>query len=388
MSRPSILARPRAIFALAFLALSALAAPAGEPFRYAEGKHGKGELKCMGGLPVLVLEGSPEEMGEQMGALALKQIGKMTGKLKDMTKQLGFGWPVMVRLSQGLFNRFPEPYRRELEAMARASGVDRDFLIVANTMSDVRSLAGCSAVTVEAERSATGQVLFGRNWDFWPHLDLLHQYSLVVVRRPAGKRAFADVGFPGLLIAGSTFNDAGLAMAPDEITRSKDKAPRYVPSGVTVAVAGRRLMEECGSVAEAEKLARSLKPTGLASVAFCDPKGGAVFEVTPKTFVVRRAEEGICAATNHFRAPELAVDTRCPRYEVFAKCRQGPKLTVADLGKKLHAANQVITIHSMVFEPATLKLHLSLAPPPASAGPLRLLELGPLFKQGERQSGE
>src|SRR5436190_1220366 len=43
-----------------------------EPFRYPEAKHGKGELKYVNGVPVLRVEGTPAEVGEQLGVLALK----------------------------------------------------------------------------------------------------------------------------------------------------------------------------------------------------------------------------------------------------------------------------------------------------------------------------
>lgn len=39
-------------------------APGAEPFRYRAGEHGQGELKYVSGVPVLVLRGSPKEMGE------------------------------------------------------------------------------------------------------------------------------------------------------------------------------------------------------------------------------------------------------------------------------------------------------------------------------------
>src|SRR5438552_3131540 len=44
----------------------------GGPFRYPEGKHGKGELRYVHGLPVLTVAGTPEEIGEQVGVLALR----------------------------------------------------------------------------------------------------------------------------------------------------------------------------------------------------------------------------------------------------------------------------------------------------------------------------
>jgi hypothetical protein len=46
----------------------------------------------------------------------------------------------------------------------------------------------------------------------------------------------------------------------------------------------------------------------------------------------------------------------------------------------MHSVNQRgWTLQTMVFEPATLKLHLSIGDPPVSARPTKLLELGPLL---------
>src|SRR5207249_1451399 len=45
--------------------------PAAAPFRYAEAKYGKGELRYINDLPVLFVEGTPEEIGAQMAVLGL-----------------------------------------------------------------------------------------------------------------------------------------------------------------------------------------------------------------------------------------------------------------------------------------------------------------------------
>ena len=51
---------------------------ADDAFRYPEASHGKGELKYINEIPVLLLEGSLEETGDQWGALALKPQGLQT----------------------------------------------------------------------------------------------------------------------------------------------------------------------------------------------------------------------------------------------------------------------------------------------------------------------
>jgi hypothetical protein len=111
-----------------------------------------------------------------------------------------------------------------------------------------------------------------------------------------------------------------------------------------------------------------------------DRKTSAVFEITTASVQVRHPERGLCFCTNHFRTKPLAVSTRCLRFEALEKARDVPKLSLADLAKRLHEANQAeATMQTMVFEPGTLKLHLSLGKGPTSARPLKVIELAPLL---------
>src|SRR5262249_29832537 len=151
-----------------------------------------------------------------------------------------------------------------------------------------------STLVVEPGRSTTGGLLFGRNFDFPPLGGTLPQYTLVTVYRPKGKHAFVAVGFPGLIGHPSGMNDAGLSLASNEITEAADGSPRFDIAGVPMASGFRSLLEDCGSVAEAEKLIRSAKRTTMGSLTVCDKTQGVVFEVTTRTVVVRRAERGIC----------------------------------------------------------------------------------------------
>jgi len=218
--------------------------------------------------------------------------------------------------------------------------------------------------------------LFGRNFDFPPLGGDLPQYTLVMIYRPKGKRAFAAVGFPGLIGHPSGINDAGVALASNEITSAGDGSPRFDAAGVPMASHFRRVMEECGSVAEVEKLLRSVKLTTMGSVTVCDKKEGVVFEVTPKTVAVRRADKGVCVCTNHFVTKGLATATNCRRWPILEKARGLEKVKLSDVAKKLDEVNQgQFTIQTMVFEPATLQLHLAFGKGPCSSQPLKKLEL-------------
>jgi hypothetical protein len=370
-------------FVSAFIVAAVLLAPssvAAAPFKYPEGKHGKGELKYVNGVPVLTVAGSPEEMGTQIGVLAGKPAAKLVGSLDAFVKQLGLqkALPLLIRAGKQMFKSFPEAHRREAEAFARASGINLDLVVLANTIFDLHDIFGCSVIAVSADKSASGAPLFGRNWDF-PPLGNLYEYSLVIVYRPTGKRAFAAVTFPALVASGSAINDAGLVLGANAITRSKDESERNV-RGTPLAVAARRLMEECDSVAAGEKLVRAMKPTCMGSLILGDKKTSAVFEVTTKSVQVRRPDRGLCLCTNHFRTKELSVTKRCRRFAALEKAHAQAKLSLADVAKKLHEVNQgEDTLQTMVFEPATLKLHVSLGKGPTSARALKVVELAPLL---------
>jgi len=365
---------------------------ASEPFRYPEAKHGKAELNYHNGIPVLVLQGAPEEMGEQTARLARPAVEPLLKYFHQAraNQKLDVVWPLLVQTCKGMVRQIPPDHHRELEALARVGkelrlekefGLEYEMLLVGHIMFDMSKIGGCSTLVVESGRSTTGKPLFGRNWDF-PSLGILQHYGLVVVFRPEGKRAFASVGFPGVVGAFSAMNDAGLCLAINEVYASKDEAPKFDVLGVPRPFYCRRIMEECATIEEAEKLVRSMRATTMFNMTLCDRKGSAVLEITPKSVVVRRGESGLCCCTNHFCTAELATPRQCWRLPILDGSRKLEKLGVAEVARKLHEVNQgQYTIQSMIFEPADLRLHLAMGELPSSAMPMKTVELAGLLKK-------
>jgi isopenicillin-N N-acyltransferase like protein len=366
------------------VALTAALLPAAEPFRYPEGKHGKGELKYANGVPVLTVQGTPEEVGEQIGVLALKPVKGFPDLIKEAIK--GFGLepvrPLLTAAAKGLYAKFPEDHRKEIEAMAKASGTDRDTLIVANTLLDLLKVAACSGFLVEADHSTTKGPLYGRNTDA-PFLDLA-DLSVVIVYRLEGQPPFASFTYPGLLIGTTGINDSGLSFGINDVRSSADKASRFDAGGVPSLPRLRLFMETCQTIADGEKLARADKAVTMGNLLLCDKMGALVLEITPKTIIARKPEEGLCSCTNHFRTKELATDLGCRRFEVLEKGRKADKFSVEDVARQMDAANQGdATIQTVVYEPAELKMHLAWGKH-SSAKPLKTLDLTPLFRDGRK----
>jgi predicted choloylglycine hydrolase len=394
--------RTRRLFVTLLLAGALFVPAAGrcaEPFRFPADRHGKtGELKYVNGVPVLVVSGSPEEMGTAVGALALKPAPKVIGYPRDLLQRFKLDklWGVFVSGGKGMFKHFPADYQKELEALVQGAGTDRDGVIVGNTLFDLKKVVACSAVLVEADRSATGGPLFGRNLDY-PSLGYVHEYSLVTVYRPTGKHAFAAIGFPGLVGCLSGMNDAGLALGVLEVFDVKKGEENFDANGIPYALCYRQILEECTTIAEAKKLLEGLKRTTTTNLAIADRNGVAVFEVTPGRVVQRSAEEGTCVCTNHFCAAALkpAKPLNVGRsFERFAKLEEvrgwHEKARVDDLRQQLDAVSVPgQTLQTMVFEPAALKLHVGIGTCPSSRAPLRTLDLGPLFKgeAGDKADG-
>ncbi len=346
---------------------------------FPEARHGRGELRYLDGVPVAIFQGSPEEIGAQHAALVLQPGAKLLDYPQDFVAAGGHEafWPLVVEASKLLWKKSPQRYQRELAALVENSqhnAAQAEAVSVSNTLLELRRL-GCSTLIVEPQQSATGGPLFGRNFDL-PPLGLLDKYSLVMVYRPTGSRAFAAVSFPSLVGLFSGMNDAGLAVATLDVYESGDQSARFDISGVPLALVFRQILEECTTVDQAERLLNSIQATTWMNLAVCDRDGGAVFEITPQTVVRREASEGILPCTNHFRSAGLAVDRQCWRYEKLSAATAEVPLDVEAVHGYLHQANQgKFTLQTMVFEPRELVLHLSLGPPPSSAHPLRRLDL-------------
>jgi predicted choloylglycine hydrolase len=270
----------------------------------------------------------------------------------------------------------------EVEAAAKQSDRELSLLLFANTVADISSGMGCSTVIVEKERSTTGNPLFGRNFDWLPTKGI-NEHTLVVVYKGEGKRAFATVTVSPICGVISGMNDAGLSITINEISikQSKDKAP-FNWKGTPLLQAFRRVLEECATVAEAEKLLRDMPRTTTCCLTLCDKSGGAVFEITPTNLEVRLHENGVCCCTNHFRTEKLSTTEKCRRYEKLAllQAKDAGSLGVAEVFKELDKVNQgKHTLQSMVFEPAERVLHLAYGEGPATKLKPSRLDLGKLF---------
>ena len=375
-------------WALALLLILAVsAARAAETRSFTEGRSGGGELKYINDLPVLIVAGTPEEMGGQAAILTGEVVKKLTDYPRKLVQQRSKGQrnglTKCLEMCQSLVPQLSADHRAEMRAAFEQPWRRPRPGLLGNLLPDVyRGGFACSSIVVEAGHSATGGPLFGRNLDFYT-LNMLGKYSLVTVHRPKGKHAFVSIGFPGMFGCLSGMNDAGLALAVHEVFASRDGGSLFNPKGEPYTFCFRRILEECTTVAEAEKLLRAAPHTTLLSLSVCDPKDDAVFEDHARKrggSPFRRRHSRLHQPLPH---SELAVPFLkwCPRYQKLVQARKLDKLDISDVAKKLDEVHmRGLTVQTMIFEPATLKLHLAIGSCPSSALPMKELDLKPLFK--------
>ena len=383
-----MLAKRSCIFVLIILFAAKSAAPAAENRTFKEARFEKGRLQYVNHLPVLTVEGTPQEMGRQEAALTGEVAKSFSGYPRQLMTLSGQGskWDKCVETARMLTSHASQAHRDELQSFADKADVPTDTLLVVNTIADLhRGGFACSALMVDPAKSKTGGILFGRNLDFFT-LGILDRCGLITVYRPQGKHALVTVGFPGLTGCLSGMNDAGLAMAVHEVHLTADFAPMLNTKAMPYTLCLRRILEECTTIEEAEKLLRESERSTILSVDICSRTGTGVLEITPKTVALRRGGDGICVNTNHFRCDGLSLWKACPRYAILSKAAAMENLGVSDVFKKLDEVNQGSqTLQSMIFEPDTLILHLAMGKTPATKSPLETVELKPLFRPSERE---
>jgi isopenicillin-N N-acyltransferase-like protein len=368
--------------ALLFCAVSQL--PAEQPATggrvYAEGTSGQGRLEYIQGQPVMFLAGSPEEIGRQQAELVGDTIGPLLDMPKKTLARFGYerAWPLAVGMSNLLMEHAPKDHRTELDTFIAAGKLDRGGLYVGNSMVELRRMGGCSSYVVLPEKSATGELIFGRNFDF-PPLGVLDSMHCLLVVRPDGKRPYVSIGYPGLIGVISGINDAGLVVATLDVYQSADGSPFFDSTGTPLALTYRRILEECATVQEAGELLKNAKRTTYMNLAVADAKSAVVFELTPKSVGVRQALGGVVACTNHFQLDGLCIGGECYRiHRLNDLTARSQKLDIPAVQKALHSVHQgEMTLQTMIFEPKSLRLHVAMGGGvgPVSDDPMETFEL-------------
>jgi hypothetical protein len=241
------------------LAAASLLRAAGEPElrRIATDPGGHGALYLLGAKRVLVVEGTPEQMGEAHGRLLSAEIPHVVTRTMAL---IGAG--LAVKKGEWFYDRVDEIVRRssphtptrflrECRAMAAAAGVPERDVMSCNFFTE---LFHCSGVAVRGSASVGGRVIHARVLDYMRDINL-QKYAVLQVFLPDEGYPWMSLGYAGFLGTVTAMNAQGLAIG--EMGGGGEGEWDGMPMNVLL----RELAEKADSVEAAVKILRETPRT-------------------------------------------------------------------------------------------------------------------------------
>lgn len=210
--------RPRMRIAGVGLALALcarLTTPAAGDLRIlARDEAGHGLLCRTGPKTVLMVSGTPEQMGAAQGRLLATEFRGLIGRTVYL---VGAGYSISK--NDWFFDRMdevvertrphtPERFAREINALADAAGLSRRDGMTANLFPE---MFHCSGFAVRNSATKDGRLLHARVLDYMRDIGL-QNYAVVQVYAPDGLNAWMSHGYAGFIGTVTAMNEKGLAI--------------------------------------------------------------------------------------------------------------------------------------------------------------------------------
>lgn len=272
--------------------------------------------------------GTPEQMGEQHGEALRDEIRGMLDALNHhvIYGQRGvYGLGIRVGAfgaAHLMERRVSSKYRREMRALARAADVPYREILLLNCVDDVlANLAqlgelygrlGCSAFAATGPRTADGELLCGRNLDYfiisaagedaWAATNYIRKHVVAVEYAPDHAQPFVSIGWPGFIGVATGMNAQGLCLGSLTVSTHHNW-----PLATPATFIYRDMLQRTATLPDAmDLLLRSPRAQGnnvlLGSGTEADAR---VVEFTPWNLTVRTPEGGWICTTNHFLSDQM-----------------------------------------------------------------------------------
>ena len=246
------------------------------------------------------------------------------------------------------------------------------------------SLVGCSSFATWGQASEEGQLIIGRNFDFYVG-DEFARDKIIAFYQPSTGHKFMMVTFGGMTGVLSGMNEKGLTVT---INAAKSDVPSH--AATPVSLVAREVLQYAGNIEEALAIARKRDMFVSESFLIGSALDGKaiIIEKTPETLDVVEAQNQL-VCTNHFKSEKLgntelnkthmtssASGYRYDRIEELLRekgknsilktldiLRDQKGLGGQDIGlgnEKL--INQLISHHGIIFLPAQKKVWISTGP--------------------------
>ena len=209
-----------------------------------------GELRWVDGQRVVLLHGTPEQIGAAHGKLlkqeAMRCVDSVLYAFGTVQTVVNGRWfrEDLQRAYARLAPHIPERHKAETRALARQLELDIDLVESINVFPE---LFHCSGFAVFGEATKDGKLYHGRVLDYMTSIGLQDAATTFVVA-PDGFTPFVNVGYAGFIGSVSGMNAEKISLG-EMGGRGEGKW-----DGAPMATLMRRALEECDSLAEVKQL--------------------------------------------------------------------------------------------------------------------------------------
>ncbi len=343
----------------------------------------------------LYIKGNPLQLGYNNGAL--------TQNLMQRQEEIFFSKVenfVPSKFKQNLLRGFLKWYNRkmylnvrndlqaELYGLSQYSSDQYDFIApkfrrvmylhgahdIGHAMQDL-AMVGCSSLAAWGDKSEDGDLLIGRNFDFYVGDDFAKN-KLIEFVEPEEGIPYMSVSWPGLIGVVSGMNKEGITVT---INAGKSKIPLTAKTPISFVT--REILQFAKTIDEAIAIAKKRKVFVSESilVGSANDKKAVTIEVSPDNFGVYEVENSnTLVCTNHFQSAAYKDDKRNQkqiaeshseyRYEKLQEfLNENKKLNPEKMAKILRdksglkeksigygnekAINQLLAHHAVIFSP-------------------------------------
>jgi hypothetical protein len=343
----------------------------------------------------LYIKGNPLQLGYNNGALTQNLMqkqeeiffSKVEGFVPSKFKQKllrGF----LKWYNRKMYLNVREDYQAELYGLSQYSSDKYNFIApkylrslylhgahdIGHAMQDL-AMVGCTSLAVWNENTEDGDLLIGRNFDFYVGDDFAKN-KLVEFVEPETGIPYMSVSWPGMIGVVSGMNKEGITVT---INAGKSKIPLTAKTPISLVT--REILQYAKNIDEAIAIAKKRKVFVSESilVGSAQDKNAVIIEVSPKNFGVYKVENtSKVFCTNHFQSEAYKDDKRNQkhiieshseyRYEKLQELLQenkklNPEKMAAILrdksglkGEKIgygneKAINQLLAHHAVIFSP-------------------------------------
>ncbi|MDR6406289.1 MULTISPECIES: C45 family autoproteolytic acyltransferase/hydolase [Chryseobacterium] len=377
----------------------------------------------------LYIKGNPLQLGYNNGALTQNLMQKQEEIF--FSKVEGF---VPSKFKQNLLRGFlkwynrkmylnvREDYQAELYGLSKYSSDKYDFIApkylrslylhgahdIGHAMQDLM-MVGCTSLAVWNENTEDGDLLIGRNFDFYVGDDFAKN-KLVEFVEPEDGIPYMSVSWPGMIGVVSGMNKEGITVT---INAGKSKIPLTAKTPISLVT--REILQYAKNIDEAIAIAKKRKVFVSESilVGSANDKNAVIIEVSPDNFGVYKVENtSRIFCTNHFQSDAYKDDKRNQkhiveshseyRYEKLQELLQeNKKLNPEKMASVLRdrsglknekigygnekAINQLLAHHAVIFSPQKKLVWVSSNP--YQLGEFVCYDLNEIFSDKRLKSG-